>query len=94
MTKNFTYIQKTTGDTLSAAEWNNLAQDVDAAVDAINNGNSEYMNITSKGNLEIASPKNINIEPASDSANNVYGDISLKPGDDIELLSDHRPSDK
>ena len=94
MTKNFTYIQKTTGDTLSAAEWNNLAQDVDAAVDAINNGNSEYVNITSKGNLEIASPKNINIEPASDSTNNIYGDISFKPGDDIELLSDHRPSDK
>lgn len=94
MTKNFTYIQKTTGDTLSAAEWNNLAQDVDAAVDAINNGNSEYVTISSKGNLEIASPKNINIEPASDSTNNVYGDISFKPGDDIEFLSDHRPSDK
>ena len=94
MTKNFTYIQKTTGDTLSAAEWNNLAQDVDAAVDAINNGNSEYVSISSKGNLEIASPKNINIEPASDSANDVFGDISLKPGDDIEFLSEHREAGK
>ena len=38
MTKKFTYTQKNTGDALSATEWNNLAQDVDAAVDAINAG--------------------------------------------------------
>lgn len=99
MTKNFTYTQKSTGDTLSAAEWNALAQDVDAAVDAINNGgttggSSEYVNLTSKGNVEISSPKNINIEPAGDETNDVWGDISLKPGDDIEFLSEHRPQDK
>jgi hypothetical protein len=38
MTKKFTYQEKFTGDALTASEWNNLAQDVDAAVDAINNG--------------------------------------------------------
>ena len=38
MTKNYIYSEKHTGDQLSATEWNNLAQDVSAAVDAINNG--------------------------------------------------------
>jgi hypothetical protein len=59
MTKKFTYTQKNTGDALSATEWNNLAQDVDAAVDAINaggvgGGNSSvdsYLYMNDKGNL-------------------------------------------
>lgn len=37
MTKKYTYSEKSNGQTLSAEEWNNLAQDVDAAVDAITN---------------------------------------------------------
>lgn len=99
MTKKFTYTEKQNGSTLSAAEWNNLAQDVDAAVDAINNGgvgggSSEYLTLSAKNNVELISPKNINIEPAYDSVNDVFGDISFKPGDDIEFLSEHRPLDK
>lgn len=36
MTKHFTYTEKQANGTLSHTEWNNLAQDVEAAVDAIN----------------------------------------------------------
>lgn len=96
MTKNFTYIQKTTGDTLSAAEWNNLAQDVDAAVDAINNGvESSYLYMNDKGNLCLETTAEntpsgkkgkINIESNDD--------IQLKPGDDIMLYGDHRGEGK
>ena len=86
---------KNTGDQLTAAEWNNLAADVnELGAGGAGTGSSEYVNITSKGNVEISSPKNINIEPAGDETTNTYGDISLKPGDDIEFLSEHRPSDK
>ena len=38
MTKNFTYVEKHSGDPLSHTEWNNLAQDVDALVTGVNNG--------------------------------------------------------
>lgn len=38
MTKHFTYTEKQANGTLSHTEWNALAQDVDAAVDAINAG--------------------------------------------------------
>jgi hypothetical protein len=85
------------GETLSAAAWNALAADVNELVaGGVNSGSgsSEYLSLSTKNNVELTSPKNINIEPASDSTNNVYGDISLKPGDDIEFLSSHRPSDK
>ena len=37
MTKQFTYQEKHAGDPLTHDEWNHLAQDVDAAVDAITN---------------------------------------------------------
>lgn len=36
MTKKFTYVQKNSGDALTHTEWNNLAQDVEAAVNEIN----------------------------------------------------------
>ena len=86
---------KQNGSTLSATEWNNLAADVnELGAGGAGAGSSEYVNLTSKGNIEISSPKNINIEPAGDETNNVWGDISLKPGDDIEFLSEHRPQDK
>lgn len=101
MTKNYTYSAKQTGDQLSAAEWNSLAQDVDAAVDAINNGgvggggSSEYITLSTKGNVELSSPKHINIEPAQKTYENGAwtgnaGDIQIKPGDDISLYSSHR----
>lgn len=95
MTKE-TFIQKSTGDTLSAEEWNDLTSYVNTAVDEINTvgQTSSHLSVTNKGNVQLSSDKNINIEPASDETNNIYGDISLKPGDDIEFLSEHRPQDK
>ena len=128
MTKKFTYTQKSTGDTLSASEWNNLAQDVDAAVDAINAnagsgssivsivddtvapdgdpsagvnvasgvdqvGTVKVMELTKKKkgvNTTIVSGNNINIEPRESVDTTKGGNISLKPGDDIELCSHHR----
>ena len=84
-----------TGDQLTATAWNNLAADVnELGAGGVAGGGSEYVSATSKGNVELSSPKNINIEPASDETTNTYGDISLKPGDDIEFLSEHRPADK
>lgn len=103
MTKKFTYTQKNTGDALSATEWNNLAQDVDAAVDAINagsvggsTGGVEGVSVSSKGNLELSSAKHINLEPAyvEDGGEGTYGDIQMKPGDDITLESSHRATSK
>lgn len=86
---------KQTGSTLSAAEWNSLAADVnEIGAGGSASSSSQYLTLTAKNNIELASPKNINIEPACDETNNVYGDISLKPGDDIEFLSEHRPQDK
>ena len=129
MTKHFTYTQKTNGDALSATEWNNLAQDVDAAVDAINSGSiaagSGESNVSvtqvqgttdptvnvsvTSGVTEIGSPNviqltkkkkgvnttvisgnNINIEPRESDGENKGGNISFKPGDDIEFCSHHR----
>lgn len=83
---------KANGSTLSASEWNNLAADVNEL--GAGGSSNEYLTLSAKNNVELSSPKNINIEPASDETNDVYGDISLKPGDDIEFLSEHRPQDK
>lgn len=103
MTKK-TFVIKENGQTLSASEWNELTGYVNEAVDAINsvntsdsgnnNSNSGLVTVTSKGNTQISSAKNINFEPAFDETTNTYGDISFKPGDDIEFLSSHRPADK
>lgn len=84
MTKKFTYTQKSNGDSLSATEWNNLAQDVSAAVDAINAGaisggdsssatidTTGVISVSAKGNVTLGSNKNVNIEPAWD--NNTAG---------------------
>lgn len=129
MTKNYTYSAKNPGDPLSAAEWNNLAQDVDAAVDAINNGGvggggSSVVTVTDStpsggdatidvaiisGNQTVGSPNviqltkkkkgvnttivsdnNVNIEPRESVGSTKGGNISFKPGDDIELCSHHR----
>lgn len=109
MTKKFTYTAKSNGDTLTAAEWNNLAQDVDAAVDAINNGGagsgnstpvaidaSGVISVNSKGNTTLSATKHVNIEPAyvANGGEGTYGDVQIKPGDDITLESHHRASDK
>ncbi len=107
MTKQ-TFTQKNNGDTLSATEWNELTSYVNTAVDAINAGGgsgsgstidtSGVISVSSKGNVTLGSNKNVNIEPAWD--NNVanyagnYGDIALKPGDDIQFCSHHREPKK
>lgn len=87
---------KQTGDQLTAIEWNNLAADVNeiGATGGGQGAGSEYLTLSSKNNVELTSPKNINIEPACDAQANVYGDITFKPGDDIEFLTEHRPQDK
>ena len=100
MTKQ-TFTQKSNGDTLSAAEWNNLTSYVNTAVDAINAGGGSagttidttgVISVSAKGNVTLGSNKNVNVEPAH--ADNVYGDIALKPGDDIQFCSHHREPNK
>ena len=98
---------KTSGSTLSASEWNalseaaNIAQTkVNGIIDDIANlpsgGESGVVSVSSKGNTEITSAKHINLEPAYDSTggSGTYGDIQMKPGDDITLESSHRSIDK
>ena len=105
MEKHFTYVEKSAGDPVSHEEWNNLAQDVEGAVNAINQGGtptaidtSGVISVSSKGNITIGSNsiKNVNIEPgypySQDSSK--YGDIALKPGDDIQFASHHREAKK
>lgn len=98
MQKHFTYSAKSEGDSLTHTEWNNLAQDVDAAVDAINNGSSNShisFDSTGKHNLNITTTSEdqyndngdikggkINIEPISD--------LQIKAADDIVLSAHHR----
>lgn len=61
MTKKFTYTAKSDGDQLTAAEWNNLAQDVDAAVDAINNGSNGTGVVSTEIDVENSSKTNISV---------------------------------
>lgn len=104
MTKQ-TFTQKSTGDSLSASEWNDLTSYVNTVVDEINSGAgsgslvdaSGVVSVNSKGNTTISATKHINIEPAYDatgSSNGTYGDVQIKPGDDITLESHHRSTDK
>ena len=108
MTKQ-TFIQKNNGDTLNATEWNELTSYVNEAVDAINAGGNGggntpiaidtngVVSVNSKGNTTISSTKNVNIEPTYDTTgatNGTYGDVQIKPGDDITLESHHRATNK
>ena len=105
MTKQ-TFTQKSTGDSLSASEWNDLTSYVNTAVDEINANagggssaidTSGVVTVNSKGNTTISSAKHINIEPTYDptgSTSGTYGDVQIKPGDDITLESHHRSTDK
>lgn len=124
MQKHYTYSAKAEGDPLTHTEWNNLAQDVDAAVEAINQGASGVVSVTDEtesggdptvgvsiasGVQQVGSPKvieltkkkkgvnttitsenNINIEPRESVNTTKGGNISFKPGDDIEFCSHHR----
>lgn len=59
---------------------------------------SGVISVSNKGNVTLGSQKNVNVEPAWD--NNTsgysgnYGDIALKPGDDIQFCSHHREPKK
>ena len=54
------------------------------------------VSVSSKGNTTISSTKHLNIEPGyvADGGSGTYGDVQVKPGDDITLESHHRASDK
>ena len=105
MTKQ-TFTQKSNGDTLSASEWNNLTSYVNTAVDAINAGGGSgsagaidtngVVSVNAKGNTTLSASKHVNIEPAyvANGGEGTYGDVQIKPGDDITLESHHRASDK
>lgn len=97
---------KNTGDTLEAQEWNQVVSKVDELVEASNNGGGEaqvidssgVISVSAKGNVTLGSNKNVNIEPKWDenttgySGN--YGDVAIKPGDDIQFCSHHREPKK
>lgn len=56
------------------------------------------ISVSNKGNVTVGSSKNVNIEPVWDenvqSYSGNYGDIALKPGDDIQFCSHHREPKK
>ena len=106
MTKKFTYQEKFTGDPLTASEWNNLAQDVDAAVDAINNGGvggGGSVTVDPHVSFDSEGKHNLNITTTAEDqyqdGNKTKGgkiniepisDLQIKSGDDITLCSHHR----
>lgn len=90
---------KSTGDTLEAQEWNQVVSKIDEIVEAENAGgggtpidSSGVISVSNKGNVTLGSTKNVNIEPAY--GENVWGDIALKSGDDIQFCSHHREPKK
>lgn len=95
---------KKAGDELSHTEWNSLAADVNELGAAAGSGGQSsssvadtVISVSSKGNTQISSAKHINIEPLYNeegSDEGTYGDIQMKPGDDISLESSHRASSK
>lgn len=95
MTKNFTYTQKSTGDTLSATEWNALAQDVDAAVDAINNGvgggsSDPHMVFDERSESNPTGKSNLTIQTTAedqyvDGSKTKGGKINIEPISDLQI---------
>lgn len=59
---------------------------------------SGILSVSAKGNVTMSSSKNINVEPAWNNNESGYegnyGDIALKPGDDIQFCSHHREPKK
>ena len=95
--------EKETNSTLQYSEWNNLADDVNNLCNALEtlptptSVADTVVSVSSKGNTQISSAKHINLEPAYDAEGNTegtYGDIQIKPGDDITLESSHRATNK
>ena len=101
---------KNSGDPVSYEEWNALASDVNQLAEMVETGEGVGSGGTTvvdtnglisknvKGNLTLGSNsiKNINIEPGYPYSqdNTKYGDIALKPGDDIQFASHHREPKK
>lgn len=100
---------KETGSTLSAEEWNAISNaaalahtTINSIIDAAGSGSggssdtSGVISVSSKGNTTLSATKHINIEPAyvANGGSGTYGDVQIKPGDDITLESHHRASDK
>lgn len=92
---------KSAGQPLSHSEWNEAVNKINELVESANSGGgsggepidtSGVITVSSKGNVQISSGKNINLEPAEGPSN--YGDIALKPGDDIQFCSHHREPKK
>lgn len=96
-------------NTLTAEEWTTTAQKINELVDAANNSGSSsgtpaaidtngIISVSNKGNVTVGSNKNINLEPAwnNDTENYAgnYGDVAIKPGDDIQFCSHHREPKK
>lgn len=90
-----------TGDQLTATAWNNLAADVNELGDRLSNTGgstsaaidaSGVVSVNSKGNTTISATKHVNIEPGyvANGGEGTYGDVQIKPGDDITLESHHR----
>ena len=108
MTKQ-TFTQKSNGDTLSASEWNNLTNYVNAAVDAINAGGNSSAGGSSDSHISFDSTGKHNLTIETTAAdqyvenNKTKGgkiniesvsDIQFKPGDDVIFYSHHRDIDK
>lgn len=100
MTKQ-TFTEKTNGDTLSAAEWNNLTGYVNQAVDAINAGGASeggssvadtHISKSAKGNIEFITTAEDQVNSKGGKINiESFSDIQIKPGDDVIFTSSHRP---
>lgn len=88
---------KENGSTLSAAEWNSLAADVNELGAGGANGTdmSSYFYMNDKGNLCIETTAE-NTPSGKKGKLNIESndDIQLKPGDDIMLYGDHRGEGK
>lgn len=98
------YIGKQPNDPITADTWNGVFGAIQTAVNGIEVqastvaiDTSGVVSVNDKGNTTISSSKHVNIEPAYDStgsANGTYGDVQIKPGDDITLESHHRTEEK
>ena len=98
------YIPKQPNDQITADTWNGVFGAIQTAINDIQTGastvaidTSGVVSVNNKGNTTISSSKHVNIEPVYDSTgseNGTYGDVQIKPGDDITLESHHRILDK
>ena len=94
MTKKYTYSEKSNGQTLSAEEWNNLAQDVDAAVNAITNiqnnssgGSADpHIIFDSEGKHNLTIKTTVNDQQYSDGGDKLKGgNINIEPVKDFQV---------